>query len=331
VNPDHAQEGTDTGDVVRELAAGTAGHRQLFGVAYRMLGSVHDAEDALQEGFRRWQELTAQQRSLIREPVAWLTRVISRICLDELGTARARRESYTGFWLPEPVLGSAAGAIGGAVGAFGASSAQHSQAADPADVVTLDESVSMALLVAMEQLSPAERVSLILHDVFGVPFAEIADIVGRTPEASRQLATSARRNIRRQPRFDVQGADRDRVVAAFAKACLDGDVEALAGVLDPNVVSRADGGRVVMVARKPVVGAIAVARYLLGVLTRRQELGGPVEATMEAVNGRTGLVVRQAGDIVGVVDLAVAGGRVAEVTLLVNPEKLGAQASDSLW
>jgi RNA polymerase sigma-70 factor (ECF subfamily) len=328
VNPDDALDGVDAGEVLRELAAGTPGHRQLFGVAYRMLGSVHDAEDALQEGFRRWQELTAEQRSLIREPVAWLTRVISRICLDELGTARARRESYTGFWLPEPVLGSAAGAIGGAVGALGA---RRSQAADPADVVTLDESVSMALLVAMEQLSPAERVSLILHDVFGVPFAEIADIVGRTPEASRQLATSARRNIRRQPRFDVQGAERDRVVAAFAKACRDGDVEALAGVLDPNVVSRADGGTVVMVARKPVVGAAAVARYLLGVLTRRQELGGPVEATMEAVNGRTGLVVRQAGEIVGVVDLAVAGGRVAEVTLLVNPEKLGAQASDSLW
>ena len=135
----------------------------------------------------------------------------------------------------------------------------------------------MALLVAMEQLSPAERVSLILHDVFGVPFAEIADIVGRTPEASRQLATSARRNIRRQPRFDVQGAERDRVVLAFAKACRDGDVEALAAVLDPNVVSRADGGTVVTVARKPVVGAVAVARYLLGVLTRRQELGGPVE------------------------------------------------------
>lgn len=325
MNPDDTQDGVDTGDVLRELAAGTPGHRQLFGVAYRMLGSVHDAEDALQEGFRRWQELTAQQRSLIREPAAWLTRVISRICLDELRTARARRESYTGFWLPEPVLGAAAG------GAFGVPGAQRSQAADPADVVTLDESVSMALLVAMEQLSPAERVSLILHDAFGVPFAEIADIVGRTPEASRQLATSARRNIRRQPRFDVQGTERDRVVLAFAKACRDGDVQALAAVLDPKVVSRADGGTVVMVARKPVIGAAAVARYLLGVLTRRQELGGPIEATMEAVNGRTGLVVRQAGGIVGVVDLAVAGGLVAEVTLLVNPEKLGARASDSLW
>ena len=213
-----------TGETLGQFAAGTPGHRQLFGIAYRMLGSVHDAEDALQEGFRRWQELTAEQRSLIREPVAWLTRVISRICLDELGTARARRESYTGFWLPEPVLGSAAGAIGGAVGACRCVGCPRSQAADPADVVTLDESVSMALLVAMEQLSPAERVSLILHDVFGVPFAEIADIVGRTPEASRQLATSARRNIRRQPRFDVQGAERDRVVLAFAKACRDGDV-----------------------------------------------------------------------------------------------------------
>jgi RNA polymerase sigma-70 factor (ECF subfamily) len=317
--------GGDEASGLQAFRVGTPGHRQLFGMAYRMLGSVHDAEDALQEGFRRWQELAAEQRSLIREPAAWLTRVISRICLDELGTARARRQSYTGFWLPEPVLGAAAG---GAVDVLGA---QRSQAADPADVVTLDESVSMALLVAMEQLSPAERVSLILHDVFGVPFAEIAGIVGRTPQASRQLATSARRNIRRQPRFDVAGAERDQVVLAFAKACRDGDVEALAAVLDPKVVSRADGGPVVMVARKPVVGAVAVARYLLGVLNRRHELGGPIEATIEAVNGRTGLVVRQAGQIVGVVDLAIAGGLVAEITLLVNPEKLGAQASDSLW
>jgi RNA polymerase sigma-70 factor (ECF subfamily) len=163
--------GGDEASGLQAFRVGTPGHRQLFGMAYRMLGSVHDAEDALQEGFRRWQELAAEQRSLIREPAAWLTRVISRICLDELGTARARREKYTGFWLPEPVLGSAAGAIGGAGGAIGALGTQRSQAADPADVVTLDESVSMALLVAMEQLSPAERVSLILHDVFGVPFA----------------------------------------------------------------------------------------------------------------------------------------------------------------
>jgi RNA polymerase sigma-70 factor (ECF subfamily) len=191
-------------------------------------------------------------------------------------------------------------------------------------VVTLDESVSMALLVAMEQLSPAERVSLILHEVFGVPFAEIADIVGRTPEATRQLATSARRNIRRQPRFDVQSADRDRVVLAFAKACRDGDIVGLAAVLDPNVVSRADGGTVVTVARRPVVGAVSVARYLLGVLAQRQDRGGPVEVTMEPVNGRTGLVLHQGGGIVGVVDLAVASGLVAEIALLVNPAKLGA-------
>ena len=314
-------------------------------MAYRMLGSVHDAEDALQEGFRRWQELTPEQRSLIREPAAWLTRVISRICLDELGTARARRESYTGIWLPEPVLGGragamgpgaravggAAGAVGGRLGAvgggLGAAGGTRSPNADPADVVTLDESVSMALLVAMEQLSPAERVSLILHDVFGVPFGEIADIVGRTPQASRQLATSARRSIRRQPRFDVQSADRDRVVLAFAKACRDGDIVGLAAVLDPDVVSRADGGTVVTVARKPVVGAAAVARYLLGVLGQRQARGGPVEVTMESVNDRTGLVLHQGGRIVVVVDLAIAGGLVAEITLLVNPEKLGAPVS----
>ncbi len=319
MNPD--VDAAPDGGTLSEFTAGTPGHRQLFGMAYRMLGSIHDAEDALQEGFRRWQQLTPEQRLLIREPAAWLTRVISRICLDELDTARARREQYTGIWLPEPVLG------GGATGAVGH---RGSPTSDPADVVTLDESVSMALLVAMEQLSPGERVSLILHDVFGVPFAEIADIVGRSPEATRQLATSARRNIRRQPRFDVQGSERDRVVLAFARACRDGDVEALAAVLDPNVVSRADGGTVIMVARKPVVGAAAVARYLLGVLSQQQKRVGPVEVTMEPVNGRTGLVIRQAGRIVGVVDLAIAGGLIAEIMLLVNPQKLGAQAWDGL-
>lgn len=299
-----------------ELAAfvpGSDGHRQLFGIAYRLLGSVHDAQDAVQDGFERWQDLTPEQRGVIREPIAWLTRVISRICLDQLGSARVRHEDYRGMWLPEPVLGPLPTSPG----------SRLSSVADPADVVTLDESVSIALLVALEHLTPPERVSLILHDVFQVPFDEIAEIVGRRPDACRQLASSARRSIQSQRRFQIPGRDRDRVVEAFVRACMQGDVEALAAVLDPNVVSRADGGAAISAARVPVVGAMRVARYLLGVLERARERGEPCEVSLEPVNGRTGIVTRVVGRVVAVIDLAVVGGRVAEVTLLVNPDKLG--------
>jgi RNA polymerase sigma-70 factor, ECF subfamily len=290
---------------------GSDGYRQLFGVAYRILGSAHDAEDAVQEGFARWQDLTPEQRDLVREPIAWLTRVVSRICLDQLGSARARREKYTGIWLPEPLLGSAAALPLNAVGSV-----------DPADAVSLDESVSLALLTAMEQLTPPERVSLILHDVFAMPFGEIGAITGRTPEACRQLASTARRHVRSGPRFDVQGSERDQVVRAFAQACLDGDLARLATVLDDDVVSRADGGGHIRAARRTVVGADAVARYLLGVIVKQRQRSTSVAASIEEVNGRSGIVMRDGRTIVAVVDLAIAGDRVREIALVVNPEKL---------
>jgi RNA polymerase sigma-70 factor, ECF subfamily len=158
-----------------------------------------------------------------------------------------------------------------------------------------------------------------------VPFGEIAEIVGRTPDACRQLASSARRSIHAQRRFDVPSLERDKVVEASARACMHGDVEALAAVLDPNVVSRADGGTAVTAARQPVVGAFRVAGYLLGVLGREQQRRSPLNVTIEPVNGRAGIVARTGGTIVGVVDLAVMDGHVAEITLLVNPDKLGAE------
>lgn len=291
------------------LGPNSDGYRQLFGVAYRILGSAHDAEDAVQEGLARWQDLGAVQQGMVREPLAWLTRVVSRICLDQLGSARARRETYTGIWLPEPLLGST-------------SWAGQRSSVDPAEAVTLDESVSLALLIAMEQLTPPERVSLILHDVFGMPFGEIADIVGRTPEACRQLATTARRNVRARPRFDVQGRERDEVVAAFAQACLDGDLEKLATVLDPDVVSRADGGEHVHAARRSIVGAQAVAHYLLGVLNKQRARRGVLTASIEPVNGRSGIVMRDGDTLVGVLDLAIVEGRIREIAIQVNPEKL---------
>ena len=180
---------------------------RLLAVAYRLLGSYHDAEDAVQEALIRWEQLGPQGRQNIREPLAWLTRVVSRICLDQLGSARARRERYTGVWLPEPVPG--------ALPLEGAGLPVPDEVTDPADVVTLDESVSMALLFAMEQLSSAERVSLILHDVFGLSFGEIADVVGRTPHACRQLASSARRQLRSRPRYAPSRSPAVRSVAGL--------------------------------------------------------------------------------------------------------------------
>ena len=288
-------------------------YRHLFGVAYRLLGSAQDAEDTIQEGQIRWQQLPDGDRALIREPLAWLTRVVSRICLDQLGSARARREQYAGIWLPEPIPGR--------IGAM-ASAATVRDAGDPADAVTLDESVSMALLVVMEKLTPGERVALVLHDVFGVPFGEIATIVGRSPEACRQLASAARRHVRAGPRFTADGPERDRVVAAFAHACTGGDLMALTQVLDPDVVSRSDGGGIVAAGTRPIHGVERVARLLVGLARRGVTEGLDVAWRPAPVNGRTGLIVEANGAIVGVVDLAIRDGRVAELATVVNPDKL---------
>ncbi|GAB3605887.1 RNA polymerase sigma factor SigJ [Conyzicola nivalis] len=292
---------------------GSADHRRLFGVAYRILGSVHDAEDAVQEGLVRWHRLDQDQRDLVREPMAWLTRVVSRICLDELGSARARREQYTGIWLPEPLIGTYAGKGSGR------------EAMDPADSISLDESVSLALLVAMERLSPGERVSLILHDVFGLSFDDVAEIVGRTTGSCRQLASIARRKIGAPPRSASTPSDqkgREGVLTAFLGACMSGDLETLVRVLDPSVVSRADGGDHIRAARKAVVGSDLVARYLLGVVGKQRQLTATLATTIELVNGRTGIVTRDQDRIIGVFDLEIVNGRVTEIAIQVNPDKL---------
>ncbi|MHA7264662.1 RNA polymerase sigma factor SigJ [Arthrobacter sp. TMN-37] len=317
---------TDTQSLFRR---GSNGYGHLFGVAYRLLGSVHDAEDAVQDGFTRWHELTEENRQLIREPLAWLTRVVSRVCLDRLGSARARRERYHGIWLPEPIVGGSSSALGRTHQNLAA--APHlTLHSDPAEIVSQDESVSVALLVAMEQLTAPQRVSLILHDVFQVPFSEIAEIVGRSPEACRQLATAARRKVRSSRRPQVHGVGRDRVVEAFARACADGDMESLAAVLDPDVVARADGGKAVRVARRPVNGPRDVAHYLLGALSLEQRQRGGLEVSLELVNGYTGIVVRRAETVVWVVDLQVVEGLIEAVAVIANPEKLNGSAGASL-
>src|SRR5919112_5647909 len=179
--------------------------RQLINLAYRLLGSLADAEDVVQETYARWYAMSRQQQEAIDSPGAWLTKVASRICLDVLGSARARRERYVGEWIPEP-LPDATEWIAGAPGG------------DPADRITLDESVNMAFLVVLESMTPAERVAFILHDVFGYAFAEVAQIVGRTPAACRQLASSARRRIRTSQAPPTPAAARAGVVRGFQRA-----------------------------------------------------------------------------------------------------------------
>ncbi|HEV2529694.1 MAG TPA: RNA polymerase sigma factor SigJ [Thermomicrobiales bacterium] len=290
-----------------------AGYRHLFGVAYRLLGSADDAEDAIQETQIRWQQLPDRDRALIREPLAWQTRVLSRICLDQLGSARARREQYAGIWLPELVPGTLDVLV---------SDGTAAAARDPADAVTRDESVSSALLLVMEQLSPAERVALVLHDVFGLPFAEIAAIVDRSPDATRQLASTARRHLRARPRYAPTGPERDRVVAAFAAACLGGDVHALARVLAPDVVSRGDGGGVIPAGTRPIHGAERVSRLLLGLMRNGLPPGAELAWWLAPVNGETGIVVADRGTVFAVISVAVRDGQIAELAAVAAPDKL---------
>jgi RNA polymerase sigma-70 factor, ECF subfamily len=286
-----------------EAATAFDGHRgYLTAVAYRMLGTLADAEDAVQEAYLRF---ARADPGTIREPRGWLTTVISRICLDQLNSARVRREQYVGPWLPEPLVGSDAG--------LGMSPLT------PEDRITLDESVSMAMLVVLESLSPPERTAFVLHDVLSLSYEEVSATVGRSEAACRQLISRARGHVReRTPRFTVDAKQQNAVVEAFLSACADGGVDTLVKVLAPGVVLRSDGGGLVSgVARRPVTGAENVARLLLGVAARH-----PAFPWRLRVNGAAGLVFEGADGVAGVMAFAVDDGRITEIDFVVNPEKL---------
>ncbi|WP_231509805.1 RNA polymerase sigma factor SigJ [Streptosporangium roseum] len=268
---------------------------RLVGVAYGLLGSLEEAEDVVQDA---WLRLGRADRAEIQDVTGWLVVTVSRLALDVLRSARVRREEYVGPWLPEPVVTEA----------------------DPADRVTLAESMSMAMLVVLESLSPAERTAFVLHDVFGLSFQEVAQAVGRSPAACRQLAARARKHVAaRAPRFDVDADEHRRVVEAFARASTGRDLDALLALLDPDVVLRSDGGGLVTAARRPVHGAGRVSRFLVGVAERSGDGGRFTPAT---VNGRPGLLRFRDGALSGVYGLTVVGGLITEIHIVVNPEKL---------
>ena len=283
--------------------------RQLINLAYRLLGSLAEAEDAVQETYARWYAMSGQQQEAIENPGAWLTTVASRICLDLLGSARARRERYVGEWLPEPLPGPAewiSGRTGGTT-------------ADPAERVTLDESVSMAFLVVLESMTPAERVAFILHDVFGYPFADVAEVVGRTPAACRQLASSARRRISASHTAVTPTAQQAAIVRNFKKAWEAKDISALVALLDPDATVIADGGGLVPAALHPVEGGEQVARYLAAIANLAPGGLTLVEGT---VNGQPGLVAQQDGVTATVFAFEVADGRIRHIWAVRNPHKL---------
>jgi RNA polymerase sigma factor (sigma-70 family) len=283
--------------------------RQLINLAYRLLGSLAEAEDAVQETYARWYAMSRQQQDAIRSPGAWLTRVASRICLDMLGSARARRERYVGEWIPEPLPEPAewiSGRPGGVTG-------------DPADRVTLDESVSMAFLVVLESMTPAERVALILHDVFGYPFAEVSQVTGRTTAACRQLASSARRRIRASQPPSAPTARQAGLVRDFKKAWEAKDVGALISLLDPGATMTADGGGRVSAALRPIEGGEQIARYVVDIASRAPSNLTIMERT---VNGQPGLVAQHDGATVTVFAFDVTGDRIKHIWAVRNPEKL---------
>jgi RNA polymerase sigma-70 factor, ECF subfamily len=289
-----------------DLAEAFEHHRShLFRVAYATLGSVSDAEDVVQDAWLRLQRVKRHEE--IRDLRAWLTTTVARLALDVLGSARARREQYVGPWLPEPLV-----------------SDFDPAAEDPADRVTLDESVALALLVVLERLTPPERAAFLLHDVFRMTFEEIAEVVGRSPAATRQLAARARHHIDDgRPRFPPTRAQQLEIATAFALACSEGDLEQLIGLLHPDVVWRTDGGGQVLASRRPQHGASKVARGILALARRKPAPTGK----LADINGSPGIVLRDADGLVTVIALTVDAGSIVAIDVLRNPDKLAAVRS----
>jgi RNA polymerase sigma-70 factor (ECF subfamily) len=271
---------------------------ELFGLAYRMLALAADAEDVVHEAYLRWR---AEPRDGVRCPMAFLVTVVTRLCLDVLGSARARRETYVGPWLPEPLLVDELG---------------------PAGAAELSESLSLAFLVVLEELSALERAAFLLHEVFGYGYGELSAALTRDQAACRQLVARARKHVAvRGRRFE---ADRNRareLTKRFLAACSGGDIDALLALLADDVVVCTDGGGKAKAALKPVTGAAKAARFLIAIAQGTPEATEVIEADL---NGQPGLLAIYRGSAVSAVALDIADGRVNGVMVIANPDKLSA-------
>ncbi len=283
----------------------------LINLAYRLLGSMADAEDVAQETYVRWYRMTAAERDSVRTPAAWCVRVATRICLDNLTSARRRREQYVGRWLPEPVPGR--------------SVPTSSSPTDPAELVAIDEDVTMAMLVVLESMTPAERVSFVLRDVFSYPFSEISEILGRSEAACRQLAVSARRRVE-PTRLAARDHQRhDDATIALSKAFQRGDIESLIGLLDPDASVTNDGRGRVRAALRPIVGAQRVLRYLMGI----RRMAAEVDISVVDVNGQAGLRMQRGDVTVAVAALEVRDGLITSLWVVRNSDKLTSWNAES--
>lgn len=275
-------------------------HRsQLMALAYRMTGSVADAEDVLQEAYLRWERTDPQS---VRKPKAYLSATVTRLCLDALKSARARRESYVGPWLPEPVLG------------------RHETPVD--DATALAQDVSVALLLALQRLSPLERAAFLLHDIFDCSYDEVGKTLGRSEAACRQLASRARANVQSaRPRFRPSLDEYERVVLAFGAALTSGDLGQLRETLAEDAVLYADGGGQVRSALRPVRGCERIARFFLGVW-KKFPLAKSAHILRQSVNGGPGFVIVDDGRPIQTFAFDVREGRIQAVYVVRNPEKL---------
>jgi RNA polymerase sigma-70 factor (ECF subfamily) len=275
-------------------------HRSLlFSIAYRMLGSVADAEDVVQEAYLRWQGAPEAE---VRSPKSYLSAVVTRLSIDRLRSAKARREEYVGPWLPEPLL------------------SEGDEEAD--DMTELDESLSMAFLVVLESLNPVERAVFLLREVFDYDYEEISRLVGKSEDNCRQIAHRARQAVAaRRPRFERSPEQEERLSRQFLEACISGDMEGLISLLSEEVTLWSDGGGKVTAAPYPIHGPERVARFLLRVL---RTVPPGFSARLARINGGPGVVGYVDGHPTSVVALDVADGRLRGVRIVVNPEKLRA-------
>jgi RNA polymerase sigma-70 factor (TIGR02957 family) len=276
--------------------------RSAFAIAYRMLGSVSEAEDVVQEGFLRLHRARAGGER-IASPRAYLSTVVSRLSLDHLRSARVRRESYVGEWLPEPLLASADD--------------------DPARKAEMADSLSLAFLVLLESLSPEQRAAYLLHDVFDEPYERIAEIVGTSEQNARQLAARARRHVgERRPRFEASREQREALATRFFAAAEEGDVEGLEALLAHDVVLRGDGGGKAPAIKRALHGRAKVARTLIAGLGALTRFG--ITSRREEINGQPGaLFFDREGRLIAVMSLDVAEGQIQGVSSIINPDKLG--------